>query len=248
MVRITCPDCNKVIAQLEEDYVRNNPNASDMYIEQLLREHRSNDKNCPAYSGELEICCPHCGEVLATYSEDYAYNNPNGFDMWQDQLLTEHSINCPENDEYQPYDESLLKGKTHFGKEWELIAHHSWFCSSGTIYEQENYHIRWGKGGIDSNDIDIILEEWSIALIEITTRIYKELNQENKAILHDILATIPDELASAIEYELRMKNLLNEEYKVKWYGELMRFDLYRVGKSRRLRRRKKEIEEIIEEA
>ena len=239
---VVCNECGKVVAEYDEEYAKEYPNSCEKWLDEYELHHNSYE--CTPEVQEKythEIICDKCGEVLGECSLEYMQNNPSGYDMWKEQVLTEHEIYCPES-EYQPWDETLLKGKSHFDKEWELIVHHSWFCSSGTIYEQENYYIRWGTGGIDSNDIDIILEEWSIALIEITKRIYKELNlNQDKIMLYDLLASIPDEIAAVIEYELRMKNLLNKEYKVKWYGELMRFEKYRVVK---------EVieEEIIEEA
>jgi len=41
-----------------------------------------------------EIVCPYCSEVLAAYEESYRKNNPEGFRIWEEELLREHYSEC----------------------------------------------------------------------------------------------------------------------------------------------------------
>ena len=236
---IICEHCGEILATADEDYVRNYPNSCETWVDELSIEHES--RGClPEIQEERthEIVCPDCGEVLATYDEDYAYHNPNGLEMWKGQLLTEHSVECPANNEYKSWNELLLQGVTHFGKEWELICHHSWFASSGNIYPQETYSVSWGKGGVESNSLEEILEAWSIALLDAAKAVYEKLGGDT-----DVLAALIEGFTDAAQYEAAKKGLLESGYTIQWRGELMAFQPKRIGRPNRGRNKSLIIEE-----
>lgn len=86
-----CDDCGAVVCTLDSDYVQRNPNASDMFREQQLMEHRE------TYHFDLynvEIKCWDCHEVLRVVSQKYYSENPNGFEMFASQARENHVAFC----------------------------------------------------------------------------------------------------------------------------------------------------------
>ncbi|WP_456470025.1 hypothetical protein [Caminibacter sp.] len=195
----------------------------------------SSDKDCPAYSGELEICCPHCGEVLATYSEDYAYNNPNGFDMWQDQLLSQHELYCEANPlgENTP-DKVLFEGELHFKnntKKFQIIEHYYWFNNGFSTYEEASIIVKWDKGGSSTGETTLIVKEWSEAVLGELKNIPEELRWD-----------FVQAAASALRYEIEMKN---PHLKVEIDTPMWGFEVRVIKNTNLHSRSKKDVEEII---
>lgn len=93
-IEYTCKHCGQVYLTLDMKYVQDNPNASDMCVEQAFDRHVSGE--C-AHSHEynVEDICPDCGEVIWSGDREYVTRYPNGSDMARAQAAEEHSHNCP---------------------------------------------------------------------------------------------------------------------------------------------------------
>lgn len=99
----TCYECNEVFLTLDDDYVAQNPNASDIYIDQMRNQHL---QNCDAVQEE-EYSCPDCGEVYASINPGYINLNPNGSDIYIAQLWREHQSFCPGDEQQQALEASV---------------------------------------------------------------------------------------------------------------------------------------------
>jgi len=224
IVEVACNECGKVVAKTDENYFMENPNASEAWLEQLEREHNSHTPNCPNYENSIhQIKCPNCGQVLAEYDDDYAYNNPNGLDRWIGQLQEEHELECPEMEF-----EEIVKweGKLNLGgsmtKKYKIIYDER--------YKQE--FVQFGKGGTDKTDPYEIENLWEIGIIQELAKMPREYWDDF------ILAG-----ADACAYECKMKN---PELEISYNPQLFSFGI--VAKKKDVVRRKEEVEEIIEEA
>ena len=87
IVNIHCIYCGEIISEVEASYLEENPNASDIWIEDISRQHGCRD--------EEEIICHECGESLGTYDPGYREEYPNGFSIWVEQLHEQHECYCP---------------------------------------------------------------------------------------------------------------------------------------------------------
>lgn len=101
-LKFKCNYCGEVYVEMESDYVRENSFASSLYKEQEYDRHLAfhcEDKEGKK-QGEVEIHCLDCGIVLATTDIVYTRNNPNGFDMWKDELRERHNCNIKTSGQY----------------------------------------------------------------------------------------------------------------------------------------------------
>ena len=236
-----CEACGSVLAEnISEEYVVNNPNACDKWLDELYTSHISEDSSCPDYE-EYEIVCDKCGEVLGTYSPEYAMKYPNSLDKWEAQLLAQHELECPHSDIQPDEPKLLIKGKLDLDgieKEfeiWEVYSLHSHF---DTIYQTEHYKTKWGKGGVDSMDKEKIIKVWESAV----NNFIKANNLEPED--GWLLAT---ESFLTLNYELSKKDLLKENEELEYEFS------YKENKINYFLKEKElinygEIDEIVEEA
>jgi len=90
MEKLICQDCGMVYGKLEDDYVRNNPNASDMYREQLYTRHRG--EHHP--EDDDVMVCPDCGEEIGRWDAEYVDRYPSGHERAREQAQNEHESFC----------------------------------------------------------------------------------------------------------------------------------------------------------
>jgi len=78
IITFRCEHCGEIYAKLDANYITHNPNASDMYIEQLRLEHEVYCAEIP----EIEVVCDSCGDFICSYPAASEYLNPNGLGRW----------------------------------------------------------------------------------------------------------------------------------------------------------------------
>ena len=232
LVNIVCKECGKIVASnVEENYFIENPNASDMWLEQLEIEHNSHTPECPNYEGaQHEIVCPDCGEVLGTYDDEYAMRYPNSLDIWIDQLMEQHAPYCPEN---EPEEEVIFEGALEFPdgdtKAFKIIKIYDY-------YGEEDIRVEWSKGGTKKDCLSEIGEAWTEAVLKVLSQIPAWVREE-----------FIDACISALQYEASFH--VDEENEVIVETHMWGFEVYSYREVRESikKREDEEIKEIVEE-
>ena len=147
-----------------------------------------------------EITCDACGEVLATYEDEYKKENPDGYHFWVEQLYREHEDECPQSAE-----DVIQKV--------QLPSVDITFCSAS---HRGIKYCKW-EFELKSSQLDNICEEWNNYIRKLPTYCI-EGARGNKVIkrLHPLImrGDIRDVLLDILREALGRKNVPTSRIKV----------------------------------
>jgi len=86
IVDVHCIYCNEKVGNCEREYIEEYPNSSDVWIEQLSRQHQCRE--------ELTWECEYCGEVYYSCDPAYWEEYPNGSSLAISQARERHQESC----------------------------------------------------------------------------------------------------------------------------------------------------------